>query len=115
MGKEAEEKKVDVKRVWKAKCRCQMPWRDFEANETVELLDSEVTPRVKALFDCLTPEEAKALDDSKKVDPELKVMIERLKAAKIPVKRGATKEEIKKLFDEFLANSTAGEVAEAVK
>lgn len=107
----AEEPKVDVVRTWRAKMNCQMPWRDFQRNETVELRDSQVDARVKALFECLTPEEAKP----KKTDPDIKVMVERLKAAKITIKRGATEDDIRRLFNDFLAGSTAGEISQAVK
>lgn len=107
----AEEPKVDVVRTWRAKMNCQMPWRDFNRNETVELRDSQVDTRVKALFECLTPEEAKP----KTTDPDIKVMVERLKAAKITIKRGATEDDIRKLFNDFLANNTAGDISQAVK
>ena len=93
-----------------------MPWRDFEKGETIELDDNDVTVRVKELFECLTPEEAKAADDTKRGDPELKVMIERLKAAKIPLKRGISPEEVKELFKKFLVDdANANGVAESVK
>ena len=41
-------------------------------------------------------------------------MVQRLKAAKIPLKRGISKDEVKKLFQEFLAASST-EVAGEVK
>lgn len=107
-----EEVKSDVKRVWRAKMNCQMPFRDFMKGETIELADSEVTPRVKELFECLTAEQVKASEPDD--DPDYKVMVQRLKAAKIPLKRGITKEEVKKLFQEFLAASST-EVAGEVK
>ena len=44
-----------MKRTWKAKMNCIMPWRDFAKGETCELDDNEVTPRVKELFECLNP------------------------------------------------------------
>lgn len=105
-----------AKRVWRARMNCQMPWRDFVKNETVELDDNDVTPRVKDLFECLTPEEIKQEEDKKKGDPDVKVMIARLKAAKIPLKRGITTAEVKELFGKFLAEgATAGQIAEDVK
>ena len=104
------------KKLWRAKMRCQMPWRDFEKGEMIELDDKDVTVRVKALFECLTPDEAKAADDAKRGDPELKVMIERLKAAKIPLKRGINPNEVKELFKKFLVDdASANGVAESVK
>lgn len=106
-----EEANSETKRVWRAKMTCQMPFRDFIKGETIELADSDVTPRVKALFECLTPEQARAAEPDD--DPDFKVMIQRLKAAKIPLKRGISKDEVKKLFQEFLAASStdvAGEV-----
>lgn len=97
-----------AKRIWVAKMNCQMPFRDFIKGEEVELDDNDVTARVKALFDCRDKEE------NDKADADLKVMIARLKAAKIPIPRGATKEKVKELFDTFLvkgalASSVAGE------
>ena len=104
------------KKLWRAKMRCQMPWRDFEKGEMIELDDKDVTVRVKALFECLTPDEAKAADDAKRGDPDLKVMIERLKAAKIPLKRGIKPEEVKELFNKFLVeDANANGVADSVK
>ena len=104
----AEEPKTDVVRTWRAKMNCQMPWRDFVKNETVELRDSQVDARVKALFECLTPEEAKG----KERDPELDVMISRLKAAKVPLKKNMGEKEIRDLFDKFLGNgATAAEIS----
>lgn len=98
----------DAVRVWRAKMNCQMPWRDFQKNETVELKDSQVDARVKALFECLTPEEAKP----KGVDPDIAVMVSRLKAAKVPVKKGMDETEIRELFDKFLGKgSTAYEIS----
>lgn len=98
----------DAVRIWRAKMNCQMPWRDFQKNETVELKDSQVDARVKALFECLTPEEAKG----KERDPELDVMISRLKAAKIPMKKNITPKQIRELFDQFLGSgATAGAVS----
>jgi hypothetical protein len=75
---------------------CQMPFRDFLKGDEVVLDDSEVTARVKALFEC------KDKQEEKKNDPDFKVMVDRLKAAKIPIPRGATKEKVKELFDTFL-------------
>ena len=93
-----------------------MPWRDFEKGEMIELDDKDVTVRVKALFECLTPDEAKAADDAKRGDPDLKVMIERLKAAKIPLKRGINPNEVKELFKKFLVDdANANGVADSVK
>ena len=87
-----------AKRTWVAKMNCQMPFWDFLKGEEVVLDDSEVTARVKALFDC------KDKPDEKKNDPDFKVMVDRLKAAKISIPRGATKEKVKELFDTFLVN-----------
>ncbi len=103
-----------AKKIWKARLNCIMPFGDFNAGESVELDDSSVDARVKACFECLTPEEVKAEAEAKKTDPDTKVMVERLKAAKIPMKRGITKEEIRKLFNDFLAASST-EVAGVVK
>lgn len=98
----------DTVRVWRAKMNCIMPWRDFQRGETVELKDSQVDARVKALFECLTPEEAKP----KKIDPDIKVMVERLRAAKIPMKKNIGEKEIRSLFERFLAQgSTASEIS----
>lgn len=102
------ETKADVVRTWRAKMNCQMPWRDFVKNETVELKDSQVDARVKALFECLTPEEAKG----KECDPELDVMVSRLKAAKVPLKKNMGGREIRELFDKFLGKgATAAEIS----
>lgn len=102
-----------MKRIWRAKMNCQMPWRDYAKNETVELDDAQVDERVKALFECLTPEEVKAEEDAKKGDPDMKVMVSRLKAAKIPMKKGISKAEVKDLFDRFLGSgATATQIAE---
>lgn len=104
----AEGPKADVVRTWRAKMNCQMPWRDFVKNETVELKDSQVDARVRALFECLTPEEAKG----KERDPELDVMISRLKAAKVPLKKNMGEKEIRDLFDRFLGKgATAAEIS----
>lgn len=103
-----------AKRIWRAKVRCQMPWRDFERNETVELDDADVTRRVKDLFECLTPDEVEA--GKTKQDPDLKVMVARLKAAKVPMKRGISEDEVRDLFNRFLVEgATASEVAKAAK
>lgn len=100
--------KEDVVRTWRAKMNCQMPWRDFTKNETVELKDSQVDDRVKALFECLTPDKVK----SAKRDPDIDVMISRLKAAKIPLKKNMGENEIRSLFEQFLAKgSTASEIS----
>ena len=107
-----EEAKSETKRVWRAKMTCQMPFKDFIKDETIELADSDVTPRVKALFECLTPEQAKAAEHDD--DPDFKVMVQRLKAAKIPLKRGISNDDVKKLFQAFLAASST-EVAGEVK
>lgn len=104
----AEEPKMDVVRTWRAKMNCQMPWRDFMKNETVELKDSQVDARVKALFECLTPDEAKPKD----ADPDIAVMVSRLKAAKVPLKKNMGENEIRELFERFLAKgSTASEIS----
>ena len=99
-----------AKRIWVAKMNCQMPFRDFARGEEIELDDENVTARVKALFECRDKEE--------KVEAaaDFKVMLARLKAAKIQIPRGATKEKIKELFDTFLvkgalASSIAGDDA----
>ena len=98
----------DAVRVWRAKMNCQMPWRDFQKNETVKLKDSQVDARVKALFECLTPDEAKPKD----ADPDIAVMVSRLKAAKVPLKKNMGEKEIRDLFDRFLAKgSTASEIS----
>jgi hypothetical protein len=85
-----------AKRIWVAKMNCQMPFRDFMKGEEIELDDENVTARVKALFDCRDKEE------KAEADADFKVMVARLKAAKIPIPRGATKEKVKELFDTFL-------------
>lgn len=97
-----------AKRIWVAKMNCQMPFRDFVKGEEIELDDENVTARVKALFDCRDKEE------KAEADADFKVMVARLKAAKIPIPRGATKEKVKELFDTFLvkgplASSVAGD------
>ena len=103
-----EKPKADVVRTWRAKMNCQMPWRDFVKNETVELKDSQADARVKALFECLTPDEA----NGAKRDPDLDVMISRLKAAKVPLKKSMGEREIRELFERFLAKgSTASEIS----
>lgn len=104
-----------AKRTWVAKMDCQMPFRDFRKGECWEFDDSEVTVRVKSLFDCLTEKEVEARKEAEKTDPDFKVMVERLKAAKIPLKRGITKDEVRKLFNEFLANNQTDGVAGSVK
>lgn len=100
-----------AKRIWVAKMNCQMPFRDFAKGEEVELDDENVTARVKALFECRDKEE------KVEYDADFKVMVARLKAAKIPIPRGATKEKVKELFDTFLvkgalASSIAGDDAD---
>lgn len=99
-----------AKRIWVAKMNCQMPFRDFMKGEEIELDDANVTERVKALFECRDKEEK--VD----ADADFKVIVARLKAAKIPIPRGATKEKVKELFDTFLvkgalASSIAGDDA----
>ena len=107
-----EEEKPDVERVWRAKMNCQMPWRDFVRGETVKLKDSQVDSRVRALFDCLTPGEA----EEKKVDPDVAVMVSRLKAAKVPMKKNMSEDKIRELFDRFLGSgATAGEISKDAK
>lgn len=99
-----------MKRIWKAKISCQMPWRDFEKGETVELDDEQVTPRVKELFDCITPDGGAVKEEKR--DPDLEVMVARLKAAKIPMKKNITPKQIRELFDQFLGSgATAGAVS----
>ena len=85
-----------AKRIWVAKMNCQMPFRDFMKGEEIELDDESVTERVKALFNCRDKEE------NAEADADFKVMVARLKAAKIPIPRGANKEKVKELFDTFL-------------
>lgn len=103
-----------AKRVWRAKMNCQMPWKDFAKNETVELDDADVTLRVKDLFECLTPDEVEA--GKRKSDPDLKVMVARLRAAKVPMRRGMSEDEIRELFDRFLVEgATAEDVAKSMK
>jgi hypothetical protein len=85
-----------AKRIWVAKMNCQMPFRDFVKGEEIELDDENVTARIKALFDCRDKEE------KAEADADFKVMVARLKAAKIPIPRGSTKEKVKELFDTFL-------------
>lgn len=99
-----------MKRIWKAKISCQMPWRDFEKGETVELDDERVNERVKALFDCMTPDGGAVKEEKR--DPDLEVMVARLKAAKIPMKKNITPKQIRELFDQFLGSgATAGAVS----
>lgn len=99
-----------MKRIWKAKISCQMPWRDFERGETIELDDKDVTERVKALFTCMTPDGGTIKQEKK--DPDLEVMVARLKAAKIPMKKNITPKQIRELFDQFLGSgATAGAVS----
>ena len=108
--KEAEPKeKPDAVRLWRAKQACMLPWRDFERGETVELKDSQVTPLIRQLFECLDG----GAPVAEKPDPDLAVMVARLKAAKIPVKKGTSADEIRKLFDKFLGSgATAGEISD---
>lgn len=108
--KEAEIKeKPDAVRLWRAKQACMLPWRDFERGETVELKDSQVTPLIRQLFECLDG----GAPVAEKPDPDLAVMVARLKAAKIPVKKGTPADEIRKLFDKFLGSgATAGEISD---
>lgn len=89
-----------AKRTWVAKMNCQMPFRDFLKGESVELDDNDVTARVKALFECVD----KPVE--KKSDPDFNVMVARLRAAKIPIPRGANKEKVSELFNAFLAKGT---------
>ena len=87
-----------------------MPWRDFEKGETVELDDEQVNERVKALFDCMTPDGGTIKEEKK--DPDLEVMVARLKAAKIPMKKNITPKQIRELFDQFLGRgATAGAIS----
>lgn len=99
----------DTVRTWRAKQACMLPWRDFERGETVELKDSQVTPLIRQLFECLDG----GAPVAEKPDPDLAVMVARLKAAKIPVKKGTSADEIRKLFDKFLGSgATAGEISD---
>jgi hypothetical protein len=87
-----------------------MPWSDFERGEIVELDDEQVTPRVKELFECLNPDGKTTKSESD--DPDINVMVARLKAAKVPLKKNMTNEKIRELFDEFLGRgATAGSVS----
>ncbi len=104
-----EKPKPDAVRLWRAKQACMLPWRDFERGETVELKDSQVTPLIRQLFECLDG----GAPVAEKTDPDLAVMVARLKAAKIPVKKGTSADEIRKLFDKFLGSgATAGEISD---
>lgn len=95
-----------AKRTWVAKMNCMMPFKDFAKGESVVLDDSEVTPRVKALFEC------KDVPEKNDDDTDFKVMVARLKAAKIPIPRGANKEKVKELFNQFLVEgATAPSIA----
>lgn len=94
-----------MKRTWKAKTACSMPWREFAAGETCELDDGEVTPRVKALFDCLTQEEVAMAAEAAKPDPDFEVMVQRLRQAKVTIPKKATKAEIRSLFVRTLGES----------
>lgn len=91
-----------------------MPFRDFLKGESVELDDNDVTARVKALFECVD----KPVE--KKSDPDFNVMVARLRAAKIPIPRGANKEKVSELFNAFLAKGTlaqniSGDIADGDK
>lgn len=88
-----------------------MPWHDFAAGETCELDDRQVTDRVKALFTCLTPDEAEAEKEPKERDPDYNVMLQRLKQAKITIPKGANKAKVKELFAQMLADGTLPAVA----
>ena len=94
-----------MRRTWRAKTACQMPWHDFRAGETVELEDEKVTERVKALFECLTPEEAEAAKPAAP-DPDFNVMLQRLKQAKVTIPKGANKAKVRELFEAHLADGT---------
>ena len=97
-------------RQWRAKMSCQMPWRDFERGEIVELDDEKVTPRVKELFVCLNPDGEKVKSEAD--DADIKVMVARLKAAKVPLKKNMSPDKIRELFDQFLGSgATAGAVS----
>lgn len=89
-----------ARRTWVAIMNCQMPFKDFVKGEEIELDDSQVTSRVKALFKCRGEKEEEVKD------PDMSVMILRLKAAKIPLPRKVTKEKVKELFDTFLAKGS---------
>ena len=95
-----------MKRTWKAKTACVMPWHDFKAGAMCDLEDEQVTDRVKSLFVCLTPDEAEKEKAPAKADPEYDVMLQRLKQAKITIPRGAGKDEVKELFAAMLADGT---------
>ena len=85
-------------RKWRAKCNCMMPWKDFSRGDIIELDDEAVTERVKALFECLTPDEEKKIEEENKVDLDYNVMMARLKQAKITIPKSPTKKVITELF-----------------
>ena len=96
-----------AKKIWKAKCACVMPWKDFRSGETCELDDKDVTERVRSLFVCMTEDEVKADEDMKRdaEDPTFKVKVQRLKQANVSIPRGANKKQIEELFNSFLQQS----------
>ena len=96
-----------MKRIWKAKTACMMPWKDFRSGETCELDDSQVDDRVKALFVCMTPDEVKKDEERKSEmnDPSFKVKVQRLKQANVTIPKGANRDQIDRLFEENLGNS----------
>lgn len=93
-----------MKRTWKARMACCMPWRDFAAGETCDLEDGEVTDRVRALFDCMTPEEVRAAEEAARPDPDFEVKVQRLRQAKVTIPKRATKAEVEELFRRSLAD-----------
>lgn len=97
-----------MKRVWKAKIACMMPWKDFRQGETCELDDNQVDERVKSLFVCLTVDDVKKEEDRRAEmnDPSFRVKVQRLKQANVTIPKGANKEQIDRLFEENLGNSS---------
>lgn len=91
-----------AKTTWRAKCRCMMPWRDYECGETVELdegdarLDDE---RFRTLFERVDGPPA---DEPQ--DPSYNVMVQRLRQAKITIPKGSTRDQVRELFRKFLAD-----------
>lgn len=94
-----------AKRMWRAVESCMMPGRPgfFRSGQTIELEDEEVTDRHRALFECLTKDEEDKVKEAARdaADPDLKVMRDRLKNAKVSIPRGATREMIIELFNKM--------------
>lgn len=98
-------------RKWRAKCNCMMPWKDFSRGDVIELDDEAVTERVKALFECLTQDQEKKIEDEGKVDLDYNVMMSRLKQAKITIPKSPTKKVITELFMQTLGNGDLPNIA----